>query len=820
MGLFDSLTTGYLQNYVNEAPRNIAETLAARDIGQTAANVLTPAGNIASQVSTTSGLVMGAVNRITNGISVNAATVAISNIGNIISNPLSALVGSTFASIAKPEGGPPYDNVLEQFASYAPLWTLACLEPSQFNNPNSYRNSPGSLKNIVLSSGGRNDSQRVNTKYGSPEYYIDNVVLASKLGGSANAGYTNVTSFKFEVYEPYSLGIFLQSLQAAAINSGFPSYLNDCPYLLKLEFKGYKDDGSMYTGSNQLTKYFTIKITKVEFKVDEAGSRYTVEAAPMHHTGFSDVVNKTYTDVRITGMTVAEVLMSGEQSLCNKLNEEELKKVPLGQAKYPDLYEIVFPISEEDDIGLVNGTETETLKAMADPKKEKTQKTAASARAEASENFGEGAIGKSSMGFSETSGGNYNFKLAGDVIDDNGRIVRDNMTIDPKQREVLFPTETRITEMIQRIVLSSEYCVKAVKPESIDKTTGMVNWFRIDVQIQLLDYDTVRNQRAKKYIYRVVPYKVSGAAWLPPSEKAPSAGLEKIIAKRYDYLYTGQNNNIIKFDLQFNGMFYTGIAPRPIQKNDKISNQETQNAAEDKTTQGRINVGSSPEGATNASGSAPVKPNPLLTFPTATGEKTVEQMVADSFNSSFTRSMDMINVKIDIMGDPYFLSDSGICSNYIAESGPTDQVKSDGAMNWEGSDIFVYITWRNPIEPNLGTTGQGGLYNFPDGGRVTPFSGIYKVVDVEHKFSGGTYQQTLDLARQPNQDIDYEGQNKVAGTNQGLYDTSVEDPPSTGPVDVNDDEFTWDYPDDPDLPPGPTDEEIAANNASLGDFMG
>ena len=46
MGLFDSLTTGYLQNYVNEAPRNIAETLAARDIGQTVTNVVTSAGNI------------------------------------------------------------------------------------------------------------------------------------------------------------------------------------------------------------------------------------------------------------------------------------------------------------------------------------------------------------------------------------------------------------------------------------------------------------------------------------------------------------------------------------------------------------------------------------------------------------------------------------------------------------------------------------------------------------------------------------------------------------------------------------------------------
>jgi hypothetical protein len=122
-------------------------------------------------------------------------------------------------------------------------------------------------------------------------------------------------------------------------------------------------------------------------------------------------------------------------------------------------------------------------------------------------------------------------------------------------------------------------------------------------------------------------------------------------------------------------------------------------------------------------------------------------------------------------------------------------------MNWEGSEIFIYITWRNPIEPNLGTTGQGGLYNFPNGGKVTPFSGIYKITGVESKFSGGTFQQTLDLSRQPQQEIDYAGTAKISAENSSVYDTTKEEKPKTGPVDY-------------------TDEEIAQNNADLGDFEG
>ena len=773
-----------------------------RDIGRTFANLLTPAGQAISQIATTSGLITGAAKQITNAVSANAASFNVSKIAQVVENSSLTSLLKSFGTVKPPAGGPPYQNVLEQFASYSPLWTLACLTPEQFNRPSSYRGSPYLLDNIVLSSAGRYDVSRTNTLYGAPEYFVDNFQLSAQLGGSAAAGNTNVTSFKFDVYEPYSLGIFLQSLQAAAINAGYPSYLNDCPYLLKLEINGSSDDGAVYKGSDELTKYFTIKITKVEFKVDEAGSKYTVEASPMHYAGFSDVVTNITTDLKITGMTVAEVLVSGQESLCARLNETQLKKVSDGQARYADIYEVVFPVTSSDPIGISTSDNTELLKAIADPKKEKTQTISASERQALAENFGEGDMGKASMGFSETSGGNYNFKLAGDTVDEDGRIVRETMTIDPKQREIRFPQQTRITEVIQRVLLSSEYCISRLKEDAVSKNDGKVDWFRIDVQIQLLEFDPIRNMRARRYIYRVVPFRVSGAIFQNSTSATPGqAKLERIIAKRYDYLFTGQNNDIIKFDLQFNGQFYTGISPRPIQNNANIANKETADTAEEKVPQGRLQTGDAPESTTSVNGSAPTKPNPLLTFPSASGEKTVEQMVADNFNQSFTRSSDMVTVNIDILGDLYYLSDSGLNSNYFADEGPNELIKADASMNWEGSEIFIYITWRNPIEPNLGTSGQGGLYNFPNGGKVTPFSGIYKVTEVESKFSGGTFQQTLKLARQPQQDIDYVGTAKISAQNSSVYDTTKEEPPKTAPVDY-------------------TDEEIAQNNADLGDFPG
>jgi len=664
-----------------------------------------------------------------------------------------------------------------------PLWTLCCLEPNQFNDPRTYRGNAGALKNIVISSAGRFDAKRASTAYGTPEYFIDNVVMQASLGGTAKTGNTNVSSFTFEVYEPYSLGLFLQSLQSAALSAGYPAYLNDTPYLLKLEFLGYQDSGAVFAGDEALAKYFTIKITKVEFNVNEGGSKYKVEASPFHHQGFSDVINNIPTDLKMTGMKVNEVLISGPQSLCNALNQLQLENVNNGQAEIPDLYEVVFPINSSDPVGLNGGTSSDLLRAMADPKKDVTQRIAVQQREAAAETFGQGLIGYSSMGFSETSGGNYNFKLEGDIIDEKtGRIVRDRMTIDPKQREIQFPQGSKITEIIKYIVSASEYCIKSLKGENI--VDGMVNWFRIDVQIQLLDFDRVRNVRAKKYIYRVVPFKVSATTYQNPT--APASGqdkLEKIICKRYDYLYSGQNNDIIRFDLTFNGMFFTGIMPRPPQKNDNVSNSDVQNSALEKTPKAEIQTGDAPSSSASQNGSPPVKPDPKLSAPSFSGEKTVDQIIADAFNKSFQASSDMTSVKIEILGDPYFLSDSGINSNYLAEYGPNSQINSDGSMNWEGSQIYVYITWRNPLEPNLGTRGKGGLYNFPNGGPVTPFSGIYHVKSVENKFSNGSFTQTLDLARQVNQALDYVGQETVNKRNQIMYDTSKVEPDKTSPTD-------------------------------------
>lgn len=771
-----------------------------RNIGQALGNVLRPDGNPVLNAAAAINLAVGSARQITNAVA-GGATISPEQGQNYEPDP-AKIAPLLTAFVNSPAGGPPYENVLEQFASYAPLWTLACLEPNQFNNPKLYRNNPSALNNVILSSAGRFDDKRANTVNGAPEYFIDNVQMKHNVAPGAKEGNTNNFNITFDVFEPYSMGLFLQSMKTAAVNAGYPSYLEVTPYLLMLEFKGFKDNGAIFSSTDDLTRYFTVRINQIEFKVDEGGSKYKVTAMPLHYSGFSDLVNVVPNEISITGETCKSVLSSGARSLCTTLNRIQRERVAKKQQTYPDVYQIVFPVSASDPVGTEDkSTSTDSLRATADPNAQNPINLGTS-EDDSDVDFGSGAIGSdvNTMGFDATSGGNYVFKSESDVVDEKGqKVIKEKMSIDTNLRLFTFPQGEKISQIINRIILSSKFAEDAIKPPKI--VGNAINWYRIDCQIQLLEYDPLRNVRAKKYVYRIVPYKVDSAVFKNPNAAPPGRGaLQKIIAKKYDYIYTGTNNDLLKFDIQLNALWFQGQMPTPPNQHGSVANKDIQAGADEQKNQAIIQKGEASSGVTSLAGGAAIKPDYSIKTGTASGDKTVEQVIADAFNHAFLNgSKDLANVNIDILGDPFFISDSGINSNYFAEESSNPQVTTDASMNWEASEIYVFISWRSPIEPNLGVTGQGGLYNFPKGEWISPFSGIYKVNYVNSKFSGGSFQQTLELMRLQGQGNDYiDGSEAISKQTQMLYDTSKPEPPRSGP----------------------TDEDIAAYSASLGDFPG
>ena len=172
------------------------------------------------------------------------------------------------------------------------------------------------------------------------------------------------------------------------------------------------------------------------------------------------------------------------------------------------------------------------------------------------------------------------------------------MTIDPKARAFQFGQGQSLTSMINQVILSSDYAKKAIldKNQGGFGTTpeGYIKWFKLDVQIELLKPDPITGDYAKKITYRVVPYYIHQSIFSNPnSAPVGYSELMKTVVKEYQYIYTGQNVDVLKFDININNLFYAGTNPSPENQGSKTDNQD-QKLSEQKNKTARTGQGQSP----------------------------------------------------------------------------------------------------------------------------------------------------------------------------------------------------------------------------------
>jgi hypothetical protein len=667
-------------------------------------------------------------------------------------------------------------NPLEKFASYSPLWTMACLEPKQYNRPESYRNSPADLKHIIMSSAGRFDDNRVQTSQGVPEFFINNFIMKSVIAPNEKSGNSNVFNFEWDVYEPYSMGLLLQSLQIAANRAGYVNYLNDAVYVMRLDFQGYDELGRNYAVVKP--KFFTLKLTQANFQVNETGSSYKMIAVPYNHQAYSDTINTMFNDIKIVPKnfgTVEEALAdkSGD-SLVAALNKIEKGLQDAKKISEVDVYDIQFPINSAEfrRVEQSAGPGTATVVPDAIPK----QRTISGENVtDTVPEFENNPIGKSSFGFNQNQGGNYPFRKHGDAVDANGLITRDNMTINPKARTFQFSQGQTITSIINAIIKSSDYGKAAIDPKN--KVDGKIKWFKIDIQVEFLKYDTTTGDWARKFTFRIVPYLVHESIFTNPNTSLEYKEIKQTIVKGYDYIYTGKNVDIIKFDISIDHLFYTGVQPsNEVQTGQQNNPDQASGTAKVEPKSANTAQGPAALAAVASGGRARLVRNPEALKKEETGGAGIEdtaQKVAQAFHNAFTKSnTEMVSVNLEILGDPYWLVDSGT-GNYFAPINPTNsQLTEDGTMNYESGDVYVYVTFKTPSDVNTAS----GLYDFGKEAIVSPFSGIYRVTEVESVFNE-MFTQKLKLVRMPGQAFDYS--NNPTATQASLREKDKEQSGST-----------------------------------------
>lgn len=699
----------------------------------------------------------------------------------------------------------PLRNELRIYNSYNYILTLSCLNHAEYNSPATTYRVTDPVNVILRSAGGVKSPVR--TAYeqfgGRVEYFIDNLEIDTNITGNRKIKQTNATSISFQVTEPFSVGIFLQSLQVAAINCGFENYL-EAPYLLTIDFKGWDDKGNPVT-LTKARRLIPLNIASIDFDLSENGSVYNVIATPNNEEALTDQVQTMKADIQLQGRNLWELCQSGASSIMAKFNDREQKRKLKNEVVVPNEYVVLFPkknnaglaeLAEEFERGssttispsgiayksfnaeqrtriyeTISGASTDEIPADFDPNISLLLGTIVkrSSIGESIRNFAEdinnvNEIGKAVLVESYLDGNKQPFGKAKFVeSDQEGVFQRGKVQIQLDKLALTFKSRTTILEMLEELVLLSSYG-KKIAEEDPDEF-GLINYFKIETNVLYLnspDQEAKSGAHPKIFIYKVMPYKAHVSKFSSPSKAA--FGLDKIatqIVKHYHYMYTGFNDDVLDFQLKFDSAFYTSYTSQAA-NNKASSKTANQDRMAGDFSPPEVSVAQGAIGAGSRSGKNTMRDDVRATTG-ATGGGQIETnaitIARDTNDAILNSETDLVSGTLKIWGDPYYLSDSGM-GNYTADINPISiNLTADGTMNYQDSDVHIQIDFRTPLD-----YGKDGWMEFNNLGRegVNSFTGLYQVTVCKNKFEQGVFTQELDLIRiknQPAYDTDEEPTN-------------------------------------------------------------
>lgn len=712
---------------------------------------------------------MGIIDSATNAVSTASSVIsggpaaAITSVTDAVSGVANSIGGAldSFASMLKPPAKA-VPNLLSSYATYDYILGLSTLTKNDYNFPDTSYMVGAGKRFIICKSASIDPNYRIQTAYGKFEFFIEGLRLEAVIG-FADGKNGSITTVEFEVVEPYSALMFPLALQTAAYQAGWKNW-RDSPFLLSVEFRGNKEDGTMQN-IPKTNKYIPIRIVSMQIKTSEKGTRYVVKAMASNKQADTKEFAQFKTDVQVRGKTVQEILQTGEQSLQAVINQrlkslKEDKKLVAD----PDEILILFPTD-------IASASTPASNAGAPEKKSSAttnvkEKSATGLYTKLGVSVGVNktlvqpdgqcnAIGNAESGLNLSRKGKATMSKPGAVYNEtSGNVVLGNVQANPKEGTYNFSQSQDIATAINEVILSSGYVDKALDASTMDKS-GMRDWWKIDTQVY---YKSEAENLAKTgtssrlIVYRVIPYKAHSSAITANNAKAPGfSTLKQNVIKTYDYIYTGKNTEVIKFDIDFSVSFSNILGADGGMSNiDDKRSSETGNQEQQVAESSGIAEGNAPEKQANPQQTKAIANESNTDSQGGGAPDTPATRAARVFHDAITKNVDMIKLNMEVWGDPFWIPQSGL-GNYTASAGARPGVTKDGSVDYQRQEIDMYVNFRSPVDINQNT----GMYDFGNSSSAGPlieWSGLYTVVNVTSTFRQGRFTQTLKGRRRPNQE--------------------------------------------------------------------
>lgn len=642
-------------------------------------------------------------------------------------------------------------NTLHQFASYTSLFTLSALSQADLEDTPTLLNSKP--HDIILRSSGIGPTENTDRSPLSAEdkkiidknerlqgaieksrstlsqnrdLYIRSVTMNSVPGLNEKRRLTSVTDISMEIVEPSGITL-LERIRGAAINNGYLDHL-DAPFLLTIDFKGFDEQGRPASAkdSQNMKRLIPVKLVDMQMEVTQAGTVYVVKMIPYNEFAYVNRYNYPRTTGTLSpqGRRLSDVFKSLE-ALLNKQNEDEKDT---GLVEKPDEYSITFDSKGIEDVIIqIENLEQTGMQA---------QKT-----------------------------------LGVDKFDNKVNLPLDYMKIN---------TNNAITKILEEIMKGhpaysdkkfDEWKSKVSK--TLDEAQGkggaqevlnaaqdfFFDYFKIRASVVPIngEFDTIRAKNRKKINFHVEPYKVHAYSLAIPGVST-GQNFKNFVFKTYNYIFTGDNVDILDLNINYRVAYFQSRL-KDFEATDVRKN--TIEDASDKATGGTSATDHNTDGNLLTGSEVSVVKSE------GTGKTGGTPTQLDSFLDSLTHPLaDMVNVRLEILGDPAWISQSQFiplnAKNFARGAGKAsdpdigywrrnkDRIWNSDlrCYNTDVAEPIIMLNFRMPTDFN----NQTGVYEL-QADQSAEFSGLYRVVQIEHNFTDGRFTNTLNLTRFNNQGV-------------------------------------------------------------------
>ena len=577
---------------------------------------------------------------------------------------------------------------------------------------------------LILQSGGAPVGQR--NKFFDLDFYIENLELQTTIGTQSTASPHNVVKLSFDILEPNGITFLERLRQAVWEHTGDRTQtINGQNYLMVIRFYGYDDQGNLVSNAPGqepkpeqtsdpdalVEKFIPFQINQLRYKIATEAVMYTIEATPTIMTvGYSTARGTIPFNFQLSAIDV-QTLLNGDTQL--QTTQRQVTDTDDDEA-----LEVAERAPPAKKVGLKGATITQGLAtALNEHQQLLAQKTPGMIPDKYTIELEDVAGLKDAKMRKQGTVDKRRAPLQ-DNPDPNQKLNQKKQNFDSDTKNYSINAGTQIVQLIDQVMKNSTYVTaqqtvafdEISKKEIKNTPVKTVQWYRITQTATPTAYDPVRKDYAYNIHYKISRYQIN----TPRSPYFPPA-MYRGVHKLYNYWFTGQNTEVINFEIEANTNYVSPISNNGLANNPgnaRFAEKQFFQTSAEESTQGGL------------------------------GESTLP---AAQLASRLYSNADVSKTNLEIIGDPDWITQSEL---FYTESN-LKPFERDGSCNMRASEVLFELRFNRPADydlptglipvtkNNIGASAITGEVNLPEE------SIVFMAQKITNKFQNGKFTQEI-----------------------------------------------------------------------------